>query len=461
MGLIPKRGLTIGIVAATLLGTSALGAAPPASGTAPPGPVAPPAAVAPPAVGPGPATPSAVTALLSVASDGAHGNADSFAPSLSADGSTVGFASLATNFSAREAVQVVNVFVRDQRTGRTERISEGFGGTDTDGDSKNPSLSADGSVVAFESSASNLVPGDSNGASDVFVRDRRDGRTTLVSVDSAGNAGNEGSFTPSISADGRYVAFASDATALVPGDHNRAEDVFVHDRRTGQTVKVSEASDGRPGNGNSYSPAISADGRFVAFASEATNLVRGDTNGATDIFVHDLATGRTVRVSVASNGAQSDGDAFTPSISGDGRYVAFISDAGNLRSGDGNRASDVFVHDGETGRTVLVSRSPDPDVSFDRGSFEPSLSVDGRYVAFVTDGALVPEDTNNTEDVYLAEVSGRGVRRVSLASDGSSGNGPSLSPSVNGDGNVVAFESLASNLVVADSNGADDVFWRR
>src|SRR5581483_4891726 len=167
MGLISKRGLTIGIVAATLLGllgTSALGAAPPASGTAPPGPVA------PPAVGPGPATPSAVTALLSVASDGAHGNADSFAPSLSADGSTVAFASLATNFSAREGVQVVNVFVRDQRSGRTERISEGLGGTDTDGDSKNPSLSADGSVVAFESSASNLVPGDGNGASDVFVR---------------------------------------------------------------------------------------------------------------------------------------------------------------------------------------------------------------------------------------------------------------------------------------------------
>jgi len=305
------------------------------------------------------------------------------------------------------------------------------------------------------------VPGDGNGASDVLVRDRGSGRTTLVSVDSAGVQGNEGSFTPSISADGRYVAFASDATALVAGDHNRAEDVFVHDRRTGRTVKVSEASDGRPGNGNSYSPAISADGRFVAFASEATNLVRGDTNGATDIFVHDLATGRTVRVSVASNGAQSDGDAFTPSISGDGRYVAFITDAGNLRAGDGNRASDVFVHDGETGRTVLVSRSSDPDVSSGRGSFEPSLSVDGRYVAFVTDGALVADDTNNTEDVYLAEVSGRGVRRVSLASDGSGGNGPSLGPSVNGDGTVVAFESLASNLVVADSNGADDVFWRR
>ncbi len=448
MGLIPNRGLTIGILAVTLLGTSALGVSPPASGSAPPGSAAP------------PTPPSAVTALLSVASDGARGNADSFAPNLSADGSTVAFASLATNFSAPEAVQVVNVFVRDQRTGRTERISDGLGGSDADGDSKSPSVSTDGSVVAFESSASNLVPGDTNGVSDVFVRDRPSGRTTVVSVDAAGAFGNEGSFTPSISADGRYVAFASDATALVAGDHNRAEDVFVHDRRTGKTVKVSVASDGRPGNGNSYSPAISADGRFVAFASEATNLVRGDTNGDTDIFVHDLAAGRTVRVSVASNGAQAEGDAFTPSISGDGRFVAFATDAGNLRSGDGNKASDVFVHDGETDRTVLVS-APAGGQASDRGSFEPSLSVDGRSVAFVTDGALLADDTNNTEDVYVAEVSGGALRRVSLASDGSGGNGPSLGPSVNGNGTVVAFESLATNLVVADSNGADDVFWRR
>jgi Tol biopolymer transport system component len=448
MGLVANRGLMIGILAVTLLGASALAVAPPASGSAPPGSAAPPAA------------PPAVTALLSVASDGAPGNADSFAPSLSADGSTVAFASLATNFSGPDAVHVVNVFVRDQRTGRTERISEGLGDTDTDGDSKSPSVSADGSAVAFESSASNLVPGDANGVSDVFVRDRATGRTTLVSVDSDGQPGNEGSFTPSISADGRYVAFASEATALVPGDHNRAEDVFVHDRRTGKTIKVSAGSDGRPANGNSYSPAISADGRFVAFASEATNLVRADTNGATDIFVHDLATGRTVRVSVASNGAEADSDAFTPSISGDGRFVAFVTDAGNLRSGDGNRASDVFVHDGGTGRTVLVS-APAGGQPSDRGSFEPSLSVDGRFVAFVTDGALLADDTNNTEDVYVADLAGGALRRVSLASDGSGGNGPSLGPSVSGNGTVVAFESLATNLVVTDSNGADDVFWRR
>jgi Tol biopolymer transport system component len=435
MGTSLYRGLTVGVLAVTLLGTSAVKAAPP-----------------------GPAT--AVTALLSVASDGTHGNADSFYPSLSADGSTVAFASAATNLAAPEPVLALNIFVRDQRGGQTVRVSDSADGGAGDGDSTAPVVSGDGSVVAFESFADNLVSGDTNGTSDIFVRDRVSGRTSRVSVDSDGLQGNEGSSSPSISADGRFVAFASDATALVPGDHNRAGDVFVHDRKTGKTTRMSVASDGKPGNGASFSPQISADGRFVAFVSEATNLVRGDTNGAADVFVHDRGTGRTSRVSVASDGAQLGGDAFTPSISGDGRYVAFATDAGNVVPGDDNHASDVFVHDGQTGRTVLVSATGDGHPS-DRGSFTPSLSPDGRAVAFVTDGALVPDDTNNTEDVYVADLSTGALRRVSLASDGSEGDRPSTGPSISGDATAVAFESLATNLVVPDTNTAEDVFWRR
>ena len=442
MGRWSNRGLTLGILVITFLGTSAVKAAPPPPTSSAPSPRA------------------AVTALLSVATDGTHGNADSFAPELSADGSTVAFVSLATNLAAPEPAQVASVFVRDPRTGRTERVSDGVDGLAADGDSRNPSLSGDGLVVAFESAASNLVGGDTNGTSDVFVHDRVSGRTTRVSVDSGGAQGNEGSFTPSISADGRYVAFASEATGLVPGDHNRAEDVFVHDRKTGRTTVMSVASDGQPGNGASYSPSISADGRYVAFASEATNLVRGDTNGATDIFVHDRETGRTTRVTVASDGTQVNGDSFTPSISGDGRFVAFTTDAGNVVAGDDNRASDVFVHDGQTGRTVLVSVASHGHPSA-RGNFAPCLSADGRTVAFVTDGPLVADDTNNSEDVYVADLATGGLRRVSVASDGTEGDGPSLGPALSGDGTAVAFESLASNLVVADSNAAEDVFWRR
>jgi Tol biopolymer transport system component len=434
MGGLPQRGLTIGVLAVTFVGTSAVRAAPP---------------------------PPAVTALLSVASDGTHGDADSFDPALSADGSTVAFASLATNLAAAEvAARVVNVFVRDQRTGRTTRISDAPDGTAANGDSGRPAVSADGSVVAFESRASDLVAGDTNGASDVFVWERASGRTTRVSVASDGAQGNQDSVTPAISADGRYVAFASEATGLVPGDHNRAEDVFVHDRRTGKTTRVSVASDGRSGNGPSFSPAISADGRYVAFASDAANLVRGDTNGDTDIFVHDRDTGRTTRVSQAWNGGQVNGDVFSPSISGDGRFVAFATDAGNVVNGDDNQASDVFVHDRQTGRTVLASAGPGGHPS-DRGSFAPALSADGRWVAFVTDGALLADDTNATEDVYVAEVASGALHRVSLASDGREGNGPSTWPSISADGTAVAFESLASNLVVADTNAAEDIFWRR
>jgi hypothetical protein len=163
---------------------------------------------------------------------------------------------------------------------------------------------------------------------------------------------------------------------------------------------------------------------------------------------------------VASNGAQSDSDCFAPSISGDGRFVAFTTDAGNLVPGDTNQASDVFVHDRQTGRTVLVSVAVDGRPS-SRGSFMPSLSADGRSVAFVTDGALLPDDRNNTEDVYVADLWRSSMRRASVASDGSEADGPSMGPTMSADGVIVAFESLADNLVLADSNGAEDVFWHR
>ncbi|HEV7862154.1 MAG TPA: hypothetical protein VGR20_05615, partial [Acidimicrobiia bacterium] len=274
------------------------------------------------AVLPAEAAASGATALLSVASDGTHGDAGSYDPSLSADGSTVAFTSLATNLAARGSTPTLNVFVHVQ-PGQTVRVSQAPDGTAGDGDSTSPALSGDGSAVAFASFAANLVGQDSNGASDVFVHDRASGRTSRVSVASDGAQGNQDSFSPSISANGRFVAFASEATALVSEDRNRAEDVFVHDRRTGRTSRMSVSSDGKPANGDSFAPSISADGRFVAFASTATNLVRADTNGATDIFVHDRDTGRTTRVSVASDGAQAGGDVFSPSISGDGQLVAF------------------------------------------------------------------------------------------------------------------------------------------
>jgi hypothetical protein len=218
------------------------------------------------------------------------------------------------------------------------------------------SVSAHGRYVAFASQATNLVPGDTNGFGDVFVRDRLSGTTERVSLDSGGAQGNSASYDPSISADGRFVAFVSDAINLVPGDTNGKPDIFVRDRQSGRTERISVNSAGAQGDDQSAIPSISADGRFVAFASQATNLVPGDTNGLMDVFVHDRLSGLTERVSVDSFGAQGNGISalFGLSISADGRFVAFESYASNLVHGDTNGYEDVFVHDrSATGFTNL------------------------------------------------------------------------------------------------------------
>jgi hypothetical protein len=248
--------------------------------------------------------------------------------------------------------------------------------------------------VAFYSEASNLVPDDTNGCLDVFVHDRQTGATERVSVDSDGNQGNRASRSPSISGDGRYVAVWSWASNLVPGDTNTSTDVFVHDRQTRATARVSVDSAGSQGNSDSYPPSVSADGRYVAFYSEASNLVPDDTNGYLDVFVHDRQTGATERLSVDSGGNQGNGESEYPAISADGRYVAFDSGASNLVPGDTNyscdndnddvyddNCSDVFVHDRQTGATERVS----VDSAGSQGnanSIVPAISVDARYVAF-------------------------------------------------------------------------------
>src|SRR5439155_1754636 len=207
-----------------------------------------------------------------------------------------------------------------------------------------PALSADGRFVAFVSFATNLVAGDTNGATDVFVHDRQTGTTERVSVASDGTQGNAASAGAALSADGRFVAFHSYATNLVAGDTNGATDVFVHDRQTGTTERVSVSSGGTEGNGFSAAPALSADGRFVAFHNTATNLVAGDTNGKTDVFVHDRQTGTTERTSVASDATQGNGPSAGAALSADVGLVAFHGTATNLVAGDANGAYDVFVH---------------------------------------------------------------------------------------------------------------------
>ncbi|MGD9519826.1 MAG: TolB family protein, partial [Armatimonadota bacterium] len=300
------------------------------------------------------------------------------------------------------------IFVHDRLTGETTRVSVSTGGGQAKKASHFPSISADGRCVAFESYASNLVPGDTNGSEDIFVHDRLTGETTRVSVSTGGGGANGPSGWPSISAEGRYVAFIGFGWAdnLVPGDTNDTNDIFVHDRLTGQTTRVSVATGGGQANDWSEGPSISADGRYVAFHSSADNLVPGDTNGHEDIFVHDRLTGETTRVSVATGGGQANQGSWEPSISADGRYVAFHNLASNLVPGDTNGSEDVFVHDRVTGQTTRVSVSTGGGQA-NGESGKPSISADGRYVAFESLASnLVPGDTNGVEDIFVHDRGG-------------------------------------------------------
>ena len=306
------------------------------------------------------------TARVSVATAGTQAGGASTNPSISGDGNVVAFRSAANNLVSGDTNAQPDVFVRDRQAGTTTRVSVVSGGLQaTGGLSESPSISTDGNVVAFMSRSPNVVPGDTNvcagfgttpgSCPDIFVHDRRTATTTRVSMATGGAQANDASLTPSLNADGNLVAFNSRANNLVTQcpppppsttcDRNAQPDVFVHDRRTAVTTRESVAGDGSEGDGGSFLPSINADGRFVAFESQAPNLVAGDTNGLNDIFVRDRQAATTTRVSVSLRGFEANGGSFLPSINADGRFVAFSSEAPNLVPGDTNGAPDAFVHD--------------------------------------------------------------------------------------------------------------------
>src|SRR4028119_204549 len=396
---------------------------------------------------------------ISVDSAGNLGNSGSYRPSISADGRFVVFYSEASNIVPEDTNGKTDVFVRDRLTNTTTLVSLDSAGNQANSPSFAASISADGRFVAFSSLASNIVPGDTNNTFDIFVRDTLTNTTTRVSVDSAGNQGNGGSDNPSISADGRFVAFTSVASNIVPGDTNNTSDIFVRDRLTNTTTRVSVDSAGNQGNFFSGSASISADGRFVAFSSNSSNLVPGDPNNRDEIFVRDLSTNTTTRVSVDSAGNLGNGFSYSASISADGRFVAFSSDATNLVPGDDTNSSrDILVRDRLTNTTTRVSVDSAGNQA-NSSSFAPSISADGRFVAFYSEATnLVLGDTNNTYDIFVRDTLTNTTTRVSLDSAGNQGNGFSYSPSISADGRFVAFESTTSNFVPGDTNNNRDIF---
>ena len=418
------------------------------------------------------AAPAAKTvARISLSSSGVEANADSECPVVSADGRFVAFHSQASNLVSDDTNTKFDIFVRNVQLGQTTRISVASDGSQAiGGDSTCASISATGRFVAFHSDATNLVSSDNNNTTDVFVRDRdtdNDGifdepgavSTTRISVNSSGQEADGGSYGATISADGQFVAFHSQATNLVLNDTNAIDDVFVANRQTGAITLVSAALNGKVGNGASIDGRISADGKFVAFSSKATNLISDDVNGKEDVFIRDLQAGTTSCISVNSQGDHTYENAANPTVSADGRFVAFQSYAGNLVPDDDKSFEDVFLRDRLNGTTTLISRSSSGAAATGGNSYYPSISADGRYVGFVSwADNLVPNDGNSTADIFVRDVASGTTTRVSEASDGADGNNESADVGIAPDGNSVAFQSGASNLVSNDLNGKQDIF---
>ena len=397
--------------------------------------------------------------LISTAADGTQGNGFIYySPVYSPDGTQVAFTSDASNLVPGDRNGRSDVFVKDLVTGAVTLVSSTADGTPGNSSSIDPVYSPDGTQVAFLSWASNLIPGDTSSWGEFFLKDLVTGAVTLVSSATDGTQKNGGIDALVFSPDGTQVAFDSYASNLVADDRNGQTDIFVKDLVTGAITRVSTTADGKQANGGSFDPVFSPDGTKVVFVSSARNLVAGDTNGTWDIFVKDLVTGAITRVSTCEDGKQANGGSFDHVFSPDGTQVAFESDASNLVPGDTNGESDIFEKNLVTGAVTLVS-SPAHGPQSNSYSHDPVFSPDGTRVAFWSLASnLVADDRNVQTDIFVKDLVTGGLTLVSTAADGTPGNGGSVYPVFSPDGTQVAFVSSARNLVPGDMNFSSGIF---
>ena len=382
-------------------------------------------------------------------------------PSLTANGRYVAYLSMAENLvvpSPAGGHQQAYVFDKKKKKVKLVSISStGFAG---DGDTSAVAISAKGRYVTFASDASNLVAGDTNGTTDVFVRDLKKGVTTRVSVGSGGFQSSLPSLDPTISMNGRYVVFES-WNAFVQDDGNGSLDVYLHDRKKNLTTRVSKAMFGQEPDGHSGYARISADGNHVAFGSHATNLVLGDDNSASDVFVYHRKHDSIELVSPNLEGSSANGASMRPAISKSGRWIAFSSDASDLVGGDSNGARDIFVRDLKKDQTERVSVNTQ-GVQANGMCYRPAISPKGRVIAFWgPSSSFFPEDINGESDVFLFDRKTKELTLASASTTGASGNGKSAEPAVSIKGKYVAFSSRATDLIEGDSNNAEDLFLRK
>lgn len=412
------------------------------------------------------AQPVGTTRMVTLRSNGHQTKKRSHRPVVNANGRFVAFSSRARQLVDGETIpsESLQVYVRDMETRTTLLVSRGRDGGEGNADSDFASISADGTRIVFNSGASNLARGDTNGISDVYLYDTTTQRATLISRAPDGSPGNGSSTVAVISADGRHVVFTSSATNLAPGGDPGITNVFLYDVASGTMELISRAPNGDPANYYSYRAWISGDGSRVSYRSGASNLVSDDTkNSRDDIFLYDAAAGTTTLISRTPDGGATDYDSADPMISADGTRISYFSYATNLVPGDSNRAADVFVYDIATAKTTLISRARDGGPA-NGESYYPTISGDGTLIAFSSIGTnLVRGDDNGVADIFVHDTATASTQLVSRARDGSDANNYSDRASISVDSSHIAYESRASNLVRRDTDDLrpDDVFLYR
>ena len=353
-----------------------------------------------------------------------------------------------------------DLYVRDRLADTLEIITVAVDGEAAGGGALGMAISDNGRYVAFSSRAGNIVRGDENRTTDVFVRDRWRDSTQRVSVASGGREANGPSFNPSLFADGRRVSFTSNATNLAHGDTNGEVDVFVHDRLSRVTTLASVSSSGQPGNSYSGTAELSPNGSHVAFVSNATNLSRSDTNDVRDVFVRNLSTQETRRLSIGNSEQQANDYSDDPSLSANGRFVVFQSGADNLVPRDESPFTDVFVRDraAHTTRLVSVDSRGRQDFSL---STSPSISASGRFIAFDSSAQLVPSPPTVFQDVYVRDLLAGTTQLVTVPTMGEFTECCSGEPEISADGHHVVFYSSSRKIVTGESDSVErDVFVR-
>lgn len=389
------------------------------------------------------------TRVVSRSSEGEPANTYCFErPRVSDDGRYVIYSTYADNLVPGDVGGWSDVFRTDMTTGRTERVSVSASGVEGDQPSYESWLSSDGRYVLMQSYASNIIPGLNNTTQVVIWKDVVTGAVELESMTSSGNAPNADSSGASMSQDMRYVVFASEASDIVPGDVNMASDVFLRDRTLGTTIRISN-SPGQVVDTASNDPGISRDGRFVVFASRASDLVPGDTNGVADVFLYEIATGLVSQVSRPSLTTQGNAESFAPSISADGRYIAFRTFANNFIATDSNDEDDILVLDRQTGIFELASVSA-AGVQNNALIYNAEISADGRYVVFNTPASnLVSGDANANPNTFLRDRVLGTTECIDVGPDGLPvGFGGDNFGGLSANGRFVAFRCLDASITV-------------